>query len=75
MPSVVQRQDFTFKVLAISVNTLCTSLKQENWPSFYITGAVRIKAVLVSMITSFGLAPGGYSDDIHCQLTMEDLFR
>lgn len=33
------------------------------------------KAVLVTMITSFGLAPGGYSGDIHCQLTMEDLFR
>lgn len=22
------------------------------------------------MITSFGLAPGGYSDDIQCQVTM-----
>ena len=33
------------------------------------------KTVLVTMITTFGLAPGGYSDDIQCQLTMEDLFR
>ena len=33
------------------------------------------KTVLVTMITTFGLAPGGYSDDILCQLTMEDLFR
>ena len=33
------------------------------------------KTVLITMITSFGLAPGGYSDDIQCQLTMADLFR
>ena len=33
------------------------------------------KTVLVTMITTFGLASGGYSDDIQCQLTMEDLFR
>lgn len=33
------------------------------------------KSVLVTMITSFGLAPGGNSDDIHCQLTMADLFK
>ncbi len=33
------------------------------------------KTVLVTMITTFGLAPGGYSDDIQCQVTMADLFR
>nr|WP_293565288.1 hypothetical protein [Prevotella sp.] len=33
------------------------------------------KTVLITMITSFGLAPDGYSDDIQCQLTMADLFR
>ena len=33
------------------------------------------KTVLITMITSYGLAPGGYSDDIQCQLTMSDLFR
>ena len=32
------------------------------------------KTVLITMITSYGLAPGGYSDDIQCQLTMADLF-
>ena len=30
------------------------------------------KTVLITMITSYGLAPGGYSDDIQCQLTMAD---
>lgn len=33
------------------------------------------KAVHLTMITTFGLAKGGYSDDIHSQVTMEDLFR
>lgn len=33
------------------------------------------KTVLITMITSFGLVPGGYADDIHCQVTMADLFR
>ena len=33
------------------------------------------KTVLITMITSYGLAPGGYSDDIQYQLTMADLFR
>ncbi len=29
----------------------------------------------MGLITSYVLAPGGYSDDIECQLTMADLFR
>ena len=33
------------------------------------------KTVLITMITSYGLAPDVYSDDIQCQLTMADLFR
>lgn len=33
------------------------------------------KTVLITMITSYGLASGGYSNDIQCQLTMSDLFR
>ena len=33
------------------------------------------KAVHLTMITTYGLAKGGYSDDIHSQVTMEDLFK
>ena len=33
------------------------------------------KTVLLTMITAFGLTPGGYANDIHCQLTMNDLFK
>ena len=33
------------------------------------------KAVQLTMITTYGLAKGGYSDDIHSQVTMDDLFK
>ena len=33
------------------------------------------KAVQTTMITTYGLAQGGYSDDIQNQVTMEDLFK
>jgi len=33
------------------------------------------KAVQLTLITTYGLTQGGYSDDIHNQVTMEDLFR
>ena len=33
------------------------------------------KTVLVTLITTYGLAAGGYSGDIPCQVTMKDLFK
>ena len=36
---------------------------------------VELRQFFITMITYYGLAPGGYSDDIQCQLTMADLFR
>lgn len=32
------------------------------------------KAIHLTMITTYGLQPGGYADDIHSQVTMDDLF-
>ena len=32
------------------------------------------KAVQLTMATPFGLVPGGYADDIQCNVTMDDLF-
>lgn len=32
------------------------------------------KAVQLTMVTPFGLVPGGYADDIQCNVTMDDLF-
>jgi len=33
------------------------------------------KAVQLTLITTYGLTQGGYSDDIQNQVTMDDLFR
>ena len=32
------------------------------------------KTVYLTMITTYGLSKGGYSDDVPCQVTMDDLF-
>lgn len=49
--------------------------KIRNRKEAFVRETETKKTVLLTMITSFGLTPGGYSNDIHCQLTMEDLFR
>ena len=49
--------------------------KLRNRREAFIRETGTKKTVLLTMITSYGLATGGYSDDIQCQLTMEDLFR
>lgn len=49
--------------------------KIRNRKEAFVRETETEKTVLLTMITSFGLTPGGYSNDIHCQLTMEDLFR
>jgi hypothetical protein len=50
-------------------------LRIRNRRETFIRETGTEKTVLITMITSYGLAPGGYSDDIQCQLTMADLFR
>ena len=47
-------------------------MQKERYMSEYINFGTK-KTVLITMITSYGLAPGGYSDDIQCQLTINDL--
>ena len=49
--------------------------KIRNRKETFIRESETEKTVLVTMITAFGLTPGGYADDIQCQLTMTDLFR
>jgi len=50
-------------------------MRIRNRKETFIRETETEKTVLITMITSFGLAPGGYANDIHCQLTMTDLFR
>ncbi len=49
--------------------------KIRNRKEAFIRETETKKTVLLTMITSFGLTPGSYANDIHCQLTMTDLFR
>ena len=50
-------------------------LRLNNRKETFIRETGTNKSVLITMITTFGLASGGYSNDIHCQLTMADLFK
>ena len=49
--------------------------KIRNRKEAFVRETETEKTILLTMITSFGLTPGGYSNDIHCQLTIADLFR
>ena len=49
--------------------------KIQNRKAALIRETGTTKSVLLTMITTYGMASGGHSDDIHCQLTMKDLFR
>ena len=65
-------------VARLKENGFCVSeelLHVLNSVSADVLAEITEKAVLITMITSYGLAPCGYSDDIQCQLTMADLFR
>lgn len=41
----------------------------------FVSETKTTKSVLLTLITTYGLTQGGYSDDIPCQLTMDALFR
>ena len=50
-------------------------MKIRNRKAVFIKETGTNKSILITMITTYGLTPGGYADDIHCQVTMKDLFR
>ena len=49
--------------------------KLQNRKAALIRDTNTTKSVLLTMVTTYGLTSGGHSDDIHCQLTMNDLFK
>lgn len=49
--------------------------KLRHRQAVFIRESKTKKAVQLTMITTYGLAKGGYSDDIQNQVTMEDLFK
>jgi len=78
---LIDRNDDTINLCEIKyTNGQYTITEEEdnrirNRKEAFIRETKTNKSVLVTMITAFGLTPGGYSYDIHCQLTMADLFR
>ena len=50
-------------------------MRLRNRKATFIRETGIAKSILVTMITTYGLTSGGYSDDIHCQVTMKDLFK
>ncbi len=78
---LIDRNDDTINLCEIKyTNSTYTITEEEderirNRKEVFIRETETKKTVLLTMITAFGLTPGGYADDIHCQLTMADLFR
>ncbi|MBQ0028921.1 MAG: ATP-binding protein [Bacteroidales bacterium] len=78
---LIDRNDDTINLCEIKfTNSTYTITEEEdekirNRRETFIRETGTEKTVLVTMITAFGLTPGGYANDIHCQLTMNDLFR
>ena len=50
-------------------------MRIRNRKAVFMRETGTTKAVMVTMVTTYGLTPGGYSNDIPCQVTMSDLFK
>lgn len=78
---LIDRNDDTINMCEMKFTNAPYTITEEederirNRKESFIRETGTTKSVLVTMISSYGLVPGGYSDDIHCQLTMTDLFR
>ncbi len=78
---LIDRNDQTINLCEMKYTTAPYSITPEedmrirNRKAVFIRESGTTKAVMVTMITTYGLTPGGYSDDIPCQVTMPDLFK
>ena len=78
---LIDRNDDTINLCEMKYTNAPYTITEEedekirNRKETFIRESGTEKTVLVTMITAFGLTPGGYADDIQCQLTMTDLFR
>jgi hypothetical protein len=78
---LIDRNDDTINLCEMKYTNAPYTITEEedeiirNRKETFIRETETEKTVLVTMITSFGLTPGGYADDIQCQLTMANLFR
>ena len=78
---LIDRNDQTINLCEMKYSNAPYTLSEEedmrlrNRKAAFIRETGTTKSVLVTMITTYGLTLGGYSDDIHCQVVMEDLFK
>ncbi len=78
---LIDRNDQTINLCEMKYSTAPYTITQEEdlrirkRKSVFIRESETTKAVMVTMITTYGLTSGGYSNDIPCQVTMQDLFK
>ena len=78
---LIDRNDQTINLCEIKYTNAPYSLDAEedmrlrNRKATFVRETGTAKSILITMITTYGLTPGGYSDDIHCQVTMTDIFK
>ena len=78
---LIDRNDQTINLCEMKYTNAPYTLSEEedmklrNRKATFIRETETSKAVLSTMITTYGLTPGGYSDDVQCQVTMGDLFK
>ena len=78
---LIDRNDQTINLCEMKYSSATYTISQEedmrirNRKATFIRKTETGKAVMVTMITTYGLTPGGYSNDIPCQVTMADLFK
>ena len=78
---LIDRNDQTINLCEMKYSSAPYTLTAEedmrirNRKATFIRETGTTKSVMVTMITTYGLTPGGYSNDVPCQVTMSDLFR
>jgi hypothetical protein len=78
---LIDRNDEVINLCEMKYNNDMYSIDKEedeklrHRQSVFLRESKTKKAVQLTMITTYGLTQGDYSDDIQNQVTMEDLFR
>lgn len=78
---LIDRNDQTINLCEMKYSSAPYTLTAEedmrirNRKATFIRETGTTKSVMVTMITTYGLTPGGYSNDVPCQVTMSDLFK
>ena len=78
---LIDRNDMTINLCEMKYSSAPYVITEEedlrirNRRAMFIRATGTRKTVLLTMITTYGLALGGYSGDIPCQVTMKELFK